>query len=48
MLCGRMISEMETMCKESDVVGFKITSLCDIVLTLPQNTYTKARTDTRG
>jgi len=45
-LCGRMFSEMETMWKEMNVAGFKISSLCDIVLILPQNTYTKACTDT--
>jgi len=47
-LCGRMISEVETMWKETDVAGFRISSVCDIVLILPQNTYTKACTDTRG
>lgn len=36
-----MISEVETMWKEKDVAGFKISSLCDIGLILPQNTYTK-------
>lgn len=41
-----MISEVETMWKEKDVAGFKVSSLCDIVLILPQNTYTKAHTDT--
>ena len=43
-LCGRMISEMERIWKETDVAGIKISSLCDIVLILPQTTYTKACT----
>lgn len=38
-LYGRMISEMETMWKETDVAGFNISSLCDTLLILPQNSY---------
>ena len=38
-LCDRMISEKETMWKETAVAYFKVSSLCHIVLILPQNTY---------
>jgi hypothetical protein len=47
-LCGRISSEMETIWKEKDVAGFMISSLCDKMLIVPQNTYTKACTDTHG
>jgi hypothetical protein len=45
-LCGRMISELEMIWKETVVAHVKVLSLCDRVLLLPQNTYTKACTNT--